>query len=144
MAKTSFMPAGTFHVSETQQERLRRALESGAEAVVEQPDGRRVSSRELSRLLRVALAELASGGEVIVLRGDAEVSPAEAGELLGLSRQFVDRLIDQGDLPARRLPGSRHRRVRVADVVAFGRRRDERRALITEAVNAVVDAGAEY
>ena len=48
MAKTSFMPAGTFHVSETQQERLRRALESGAEAIVEQPDGRRVSSRELS------------------------------------------------------------------------------------------------
>ncbi|MGH8906589.1 MAG: hypothetical protein ACRD0K_08740 [Egibacteraceae bacterium] len=49
-----------------------------------------------------------------------------------------------GDLPARRLSGSRHRRVRVADVVAFGRRRDERRALIAEAVNGLVDAGAEY
>jgi excisionase family DNA binding protein len=144
MAKTSYMPAATFHVSETQQARLRHALESGAEAVVEQPDGRRVSSRELTRLLRVALAELASGGEVIVLRGEAEVSPAEAGELLGLSRQFVDRLIDHGDLPARRLPGSRHRRVRVADVAAFGQRRDERRTSITEAVNAIVDAGAEY
>jgi excisionase family DNA binding protein len=90
------------------------------------------------------LEELASGGEVIVLRGDAEVSPAEAGELLGLSRQFVDRLIDQGDPPARRLPGSRHRRIRVADVVAFGRGRDERRASISQAVNAAVDAGAEY
>jgi excisionase family DNA binding protein len=144
MAKSSFMPAAKFQLPETQQKRLRRALESGAEAVVEQPDGRRVSSRELSRLLRVAMTELASGGEVIVLRGEAEVSPAEAGELLGLSRQFVDRLVDNGDLPARRLPGSRHRRIRVADVVAFGRRRDERRASITQAVNAAVEAGAEY
>jgi excisionase family DNA binding protein len=144
MAKTSFVPAGTFQLSDTQRAQLRRALESGAEAVVEEPGGRRVSSLELSRLLHVALEELASGGEVIVLRGDAEVSPAEAGELLGLSRQFVDRLIDQGDLAARRLPGSRHRRIRVADVVAFGRGRDERRASISQAVNAVVDAGAEY
>jgi excisionase family DNA binding protein len=103
-----------------------------------------VSSRELSRLLQVALAELAAGGEVVVLRGEAEVTPAEAGELLGLSRQFIDRLIDQGDLPARRLPGSRHRRIRVADVAAFGLRRDERRASITEAANELVAAGAEY
>jgi excisionase family DNA binding protein len=63
---------------------------------------------------------------------------------LGLSRQFVDRLIDHGDLPSRHLPGSRHRRIRVADVVAFGQRRDERRASISKAVNSLVDAGAEY
>lgn len=83
MAKGSFMPVTRFRVSETQQKQLRQALEAGAEAVVEQPDGGRVSSRELSRLLRVAMTELAAGGEVIVLRGEAEVSPAEAGELFG-------------------------------------------------------------
>jgi hypothetical protein len=32
----------------------------------------------------------------------------------------------------------------VADVIAFEKRRDERRALIAEAVNAAVDGGAEY
>jgi excisionase family DNA binding protein len=63
---------------------------------------------------------------------------------LGISRQFVDGLVDAGKLPARRLPGSRHRRLRVADVIAFEKRRDERRALIAEAVNAAVDSGAEY
>ncbi|MGH8907682.1 MAG: helix-turn-helix transcriptional regulator [Egibacteraceae bacterium] len=144
MAKTSFVAAGTFRAPKTQQDRLRRALDAGADVVVEQQDGQRVSSRELSRLLRVAMTELAAGGEVVVLRSETEVSPAEAGELLGLSRQFVDRLIDHGDLPARRLHGSRHRRVRVADVVAFGRWRDERRASIAEAVNGLVDAGSEY
>jgi excisionase family DNA binding protein len=144
MAKSSFMPAARFQVPEPQQRQLRQALDAGAEAVVEQADGGRVSSQELSRLLRVAMTELAAGGEVIVLRGEAEVSPAEAGELLGLSRQFVDRLVDGGVLPARRLPGSRHRRIRVADVVSFGRQRDERRASIAEAVNELVDAGADY
>src|SRR5207248_2889732 len=116
----------TFCAPKAQLDRLRRALDAGAEVVVERPDGERVSSRELSRFLATAVAELASGGEVVLLRGESEVSPAEAGELLGISRQFVDRLIDVGRLPARRLPGSRHRRLRVADVIAFAGRRDER------------------
>jgi excisionase family DNA binding protein len=119
-------------------------LAAGAEVVVEQPDGTRVSSRELSRFLTTAVTELASGDELVLLRGEDEVSPAEAGELLGISRQFVDRLIDVGRLPARRLPGSRHRRLRVADVVAFAQRRDDRQALIADAVNAAVDGGVEY
>ncbi len=144
MTRTAFVPTASYRAPKAQLDRLRRALEAGAEVVVEQPDGTRVSSRELSRFLTTAVSALADGGEVVLLRGEDEVSPAEAGELLGISRQFVDRLIDVGRLPARRLPGSRHRRLRVADVVAFAQRRDERQALISDAVNAVVDAGAEY
>ena len=144
MAKVGFVPAASFRAPKGQLDRLRRALEAGAEVVVEEPDGQRVSSRELSRFLAAAVAEFAAGGEVILLRGESEVSPAEAGELLGISRQFVDRLIDVGKLPARRLPGSRHRRLRVADVVAFGGLRDERRSMISSGVNAMVDGGAEY
>jgi excisionase family DNA binding protein len=140
----AYAPTATFHLPEPQRELLRVALDTGVELVIRQADGGQLASDELTRLLRVALAELAAGGDVIVLRGEAEVSPAEAGELLGLSRQFVDRLIDRGDLPARRLPGSRHRRVRVADVTAFRQRGDERKAMIADAVNDVVDAGADY
>ena len=144
MAKTGFVPTASFQAPKAQLDRLRRALEAGAAVFVEEPDGRRVSSTELSRLVATALAELAAGGEVILLRGESEVSPAEAGELLGISRQFVDRLIDVGKLPARHLPGSRHRRVRVADVVALGESRDQRRATISNAINALVDGGADY
>jgi excisionase family DNA binding protein len=143
MPKTSMLPKATFQASKRQQAQLRRALDGGARIVVENPDGSRVASRELDRLLLTAMEELAQG-EVFVLRGDEEVSPAEAGELLGLSRQFVDRLIDEGDLPARQLPSSRHRRIRVTDVVAFQQQRDQRRSLIASAVNSAVDAGAEY
>ena len=112
--------------------------------MIEQPGGERLTSRELSEFLAAAVSEVASGDEVVLLRGESEVSPAEAGDLLGISRQFVDRLIDVGRLPARRLPGSRHRRLRVADVIAFAARRDERQELISDAVNVLVDGGAEY
>lgn len=144
MAKSAFIPSASFRASKSQRDQLRRALDAGAEVIVEQPDGERVFSGELSRLLAVAVSELATGSEVVLLRGDAEVSPAEAGELLGISRQFVDRLIDTGKLPARRLPGSRHRRLQVADVVAFGEDRRKGQALISDAVNTLVDGGAKY
>ncbi len=144
MVKSVYTASASFRASKAQRDQLRRALDAGAEVVVERPGGERISSGELSRFLAMAVAEVATGGEILLLRGDAEVSPADAGELLGISRQFVDRLIDTGVLPARRLPGSRHRRIRVADVVAFGEGRDTRQALISEAVNAAVDGGAEY
>lgn len=144
MSKTAFVPTASFRAPKSQLDRLRRALEAGAEVVIEQPSGERLTSRELSKFLAAAVSEVASGDEVVLLRGESELSPAEAGELLGISRQFVDRLIDVGRLPARRLPGSRHRRLRVADVIAFAARRDERQGLISDAVNVLVDGGAEY
>ena len=144
MSKTAFFPSASFRASKSQREQLSRALEAGAEVVLERPNGERLSSGELLRFLTTAVSELATGGEVMLLRGETEISPAEAGELLGISRQFVDRLIDTEKLPARRLPGSRHRRLRVADVVAFRKRRDERLGLMSDAVNALVDGGAEY
>jgi hypothetical protein len=127
-------------VSKAQRDQLRRALEAGAEVIVEQPDGERLSPGELSRFLAAAVSELATGDEVVLLRGGAEISPAQAG----ISRQFVDRLMDTGKLPGRRLPGSRHRRLRVTDVLEFGEARDKRLAHISDAVNTLVDGGAEY
>jgi excisionase family DNA binding protein len=144
MSKTAFVPTASFRASKGELDRLRRALEAGAEVVIEQPGGERLTSRELSAFLAAAVSGVASGDEVVLLRGESEVSPAEAGELLGISRQFVDRLIDVGKLPARRLPGSRHRRLRVADVIAFAARRDERQGLISDGINVLVDGGAEY
>ena len=79
--------------------------EAGAEVIVQRPDGERLSSSELSRSSGFSGSGTRyRGPEVVLLRGDAEISPAEAGELLGISRQFVDRLIDTGKLPGRRLP----------------------------------------
>ncbi|MGA5519311.1 helix-turn-helix domain-containing protein [Streptomyces pseudogriseolus] len=58
---------------------------------------------------------------------DVVLPPAEAAEHLGLSRPFITRLLDAGDIPSMTLPGSRHRVVRLADVLVFQQRRERRR-----------------
>jgi excisionase family DNA binding protein len=50
-----------------------------------------------------------------------------AAELLGLSRPFVARLLERGDIPSELLPGSRHRRIKLEDVLAVQDRRVEAR-----------------
>lgn len=69
---------------------------------------------------------------------DDEVTPAQAAKMLGVTRQFVDRLCEDEVHPFRRLPGSRHRRIRVQDVVALADKREKRRAG-HEAVRAAVE-----
>ncbi len=61
------------------------------------------------------------------LDGGELLSPTEVAELLGLSKPFVIRLLDAGDIPSMNLADSRHRAVRRADVLAFQARRERRR-----------------
>lgn len=67
--------------------------------------------------MRSLLDDVAQGARVLVLCTENGVTPAGAAELLGVTRQFVDRLCEDGVLPFRRLPESRHRRIRVQDVL---------------------------
>lgn len=57
--------------------------------------------------------------DLVVIAERPEVSPAKAAELLGVTRQYVDRLIARGDLPATRLPKSRYRKVPLDAVLAL-------------------------
>jgi excisionase family DNA binding protein len=78
--------------------------------------------------VRSMLDDVADGARVVVLRTDDEVTPGQAAEILGVTRQFVDRLCEDGVLAFRRLPGSRHRRIRVKDVTDVAAERERRRA----------------
>lgn len=139
-------PAFEFKATTAARRALRRVGdEQGAVVHVVLADGRPVAlPDELAELLLNAVREVAGGHDVALVSVDDEVSPAKAGELLGLSRQYVDRLIREGVLPARRLPQSTHRKLRVSDVLAFAARRDTRRKIITDMVNTLTEAGAEY
>lgn len=83
---------------------------------------------EVGRVVRSMLTDVAAGERVVMLRAEDEVTPAQAAEMLGVTRQFVDRLCEDEVLPFRRLPGSRHRRIRVRDVIELAAEREERRA----------------
>jgi len=93
---------------------------------------------EVGRVVRSMLTDVAGGERIVVLRAEDEVTPAQAAEMLGVTRQFVDRLCGDGVLPFRRLPGSRHRRIRVQDVIELATERERRRAG-HEALRAVME-----
>ena len=88
------------------------------------------------------LSELATGSSVHVLADDHDLTTAEAGELLGLSRTFVVRLIDDGVIPAH-FAGT-HRRVRTSDVLAYARRRQERLDAVADIAHVDAALGIPY
>ncbi|MCL2782383.1 MAG: helix-turn-helix domain-containing protein, partial [Propionibacteriaceae bacterium] len=81
----------------------------------------------VGQVIRSLLNDVARGAKIVALRSIDEVTPAQAAAMLGVSRQFVDRLCEDHVLPFRRLPGSRHRRLRVQDVLDLAAERDQRR-----------------
>ncbi|MBL7622505.1 helix-turn-helix domain-containing protein [Frankia sp. AgB1.8] len=72
------------------------------------------------------------------------LSPTETAEILGCSRLFIQRLLDGGEIPSERLPGSRHRRIRLSDILAFRQRRDLKREGRQAIVTAYEEAGIPY
>ena len=100
------------------------AVRSDAKSLAERLSG----DTPVEAAVRAMLDDVAHGARVVVLRSDDEVTPARAGEILGVTRQFVDRLCEDGVLAFRRLPGSRHRRIRVQNVVDVAAEREERGA----------------
>jgi excisionase family DNA binding protein len=77
-----------------------------------------------SFLLRL-LADLRSGHAVTILQSQHELTTVEAGKILGISRQFLVRLLEKGEIPFH-LAGT-HRRIYVRDLIAYKSKRDSSR-----------------
>jgi excisionase family DNA binding protein len=77
-----------------------------------------------SFLLRL-LADLRAGNSVTILQSRHELTTAEAGKILGMSRQYLVQLLDEGEIPIHKV--GTHRRLYVRDVLAYKARRDTTR-----------------
>lgn len=75
-------------------------------------------------LIRAALTLECDGKGFILLEEDAEVSPEKAAEMLRISRPTLLKKLDSGELPFHYV-GS-HRRIAVADVLAYRSKQKER------------------
>ncbi len=82
------------------------------------------------------------GGAVHLLTDDADLTTQEAADILGISRTYVVRLVDDAKIPAH-LVGT-HRRLRAADVLAYKARRDARLAGVDAIASADAAAGVPY
>jgi excisionase family DNA binding protein len=97
-----------------------------AEAKLFTPDGRTetLPNNLYSFLLRL-LSDLRAGQAVTILQNRHELTTAEAGKILGLSRQFLVQLLEKGEIPFH-MAGT-HRRLYVRDVFAYKSKRDMER-----------------
>lgn len=151
MARTGALKQAVKIGSTTQQARAAgkvveaMADESSEGVLLAFPDGRTVAlPAPLVDLVRSTAGELATGRAVTILPADTVLTPAEAAELLGLSRPFVVRLLDEGVIPSERLPRSTHRRVRLDDVLAFAAQREQHRQGRRKIGDTIAGSGLPY
>jgi excisionase family DNA binding protein len=91
------------------------------------PDGTTTDlPAEVFEALRGVVQALQHGQAVTIAAHGTELTTGQAAEMLGVSRPTLVKLLDTGQVPCTQ-PG-RHRRVQVADVLAYRQRRSEERA----------------
>jgi len=87
-------------------------------------------------------AGLKKGQSVAIVQNDAQVTTVEAARMLGVSRQFLIKLIDGGEIP-HYMVGT-HRRIYVRDLLAYKSKRDTHRRRVLDELTRAEAAGELY
>lgn len=95
------------------------------------PDGRTQNLPvSLYEFLVKLIADLCEGKSVAIVQNDAQLTTVEAARMLGVSRQFLIKLLERGEIP-HHMVGT-HRRIYVRDLLAYKARRDSNRRKILD------------
>ncbi|MBD2655498.1 MULTISPECIES: helix-turn-helix domain-containing protein [Synechocystis] len=117
-------------------QRLKVVEEDGSEETVEIP-------ASALHLLVDILAEMAQGNAVTLIPIHAELTTQESADILNVSRPFLIKLLDSGEIPCRMV--GKHRRIRFQDLMDYKQKTDEAR---TQALDALAhqaqDLGMGY
>lgn len=112
-------------------------VEGGASlhVVLQGPEGDEIPLPADWEQIVLRMLQEAFAGRHVQIRVQAtdEVGTEKLADLLGVSRPTAAALVDDGALPSRVTPGG-HRRVRLADVRTYLRRRERQRASLAELV----------
>jgi len=94
-------------------------------------------------LLLDILGAMASGHGVTLIPEDAELTTVQAADILHVSRPFLIKLLDEGQIPYRRV--GKHRRIRMEDVMNYKQAIDqEREAVLDRLVQDAQEQGMGY
>jgi excisionase family DNA binding protein len=115
----------------------------GGHVMLTGPDGTRLNlPGEIFEVLRDIVAALAQSLAVTVAPHQTVLSTGETASLLGVSRPTLVRLLEAGEIPFSQ-PG-RHRRVRLADLLAYQQRASRGRAVLLDQMVADSEAAGLY
>jgi excisionase family DNA binding protein len=81
-------------------------------------------------LLLDILGAMASGQGVTLIPEDAELTTVQAADILHVSRPFLIKLLDEGQIPYRKV--GKHRRIRMEDVMNYKRAIDQQREAVLD------------
>lgn len=104
-------------------QQLKVIEEDGTEQTVEIPS-------TAFHLLVDILAQMAQGNAVTLIPIHAELTTQEAADILNVSRPFLIKLIESGELPYRRV--GRHRRIFFKDVMKYKQQIDNQRMQVLD------------
>src|SRR5262245_6405119 len=124
------MPVVKAHADQQHAQELYREIQKSHAKLVS-PDG---STQDLPPSLGDFLvkvtADLRKGQSVAIVQNDAQVTAVEGARMLGVSRQFLIKLIEGREIP-HYMVGT-HRRIYVRDLLAYKSKRDSNRRRILD------------
>ena len=91
-------------------------------------------------VLRHVAREMSQGRSIVLMPEDKDFTTQAAADFLGMSRQYLVRLLDEKKLPSHKV--GTHRRVRLKDLRAYAAvRNKDRRAILEGMFGAAKEAG---
>ncbi len=95
------------------------------------PDGKTQNLPvSLYEFLVKLIADLCEGQAVAIVQNDAQMTTVKGARMLGVSRQFLIKLLERGEIP-HHMVGT-HRRIYVRDLLAYKAKRDSNRRKILD------------
>lgn len=105
------------------------------------PDGRaQILPGSLQEFLAKLMTGLSEGRSVALVQDDAPLTTVEGARMLGVSRQFLIKLLEHGEIPYHMV--GTHRRIYLRDLMAYKAKRDShRRKILDDLTRAEAEEG---
>lgn len=116
---------------------------SPAPALLLGPDGQQVELPEqVYKALLDVVKAMSKRQAIAVVPYEQKLTTQDAADFLGISRPTLIKQLESGAIPYEKLPGSRHRRILLADLLDYqSRRREQRRELFKQMVKDAEEDG---